>query len=302
MTYHSPVLLEKSIEGLNINPEGIYVDATFGGGGHSKEILKFLNNGKLYAFDQDFTTIQNKINHKSFKLINSNFRDIKKFLRIEGVFKIDGLLADLGVSSYQLDNPHRGFSTRFDGELDMRMNTNSKLSAKYIINNYSEEKLANIFYQYGDLTNARKISNKIVINRSKLKINTTTELKNIISEIIPKNKSIQYFARIFQAIRIEVNDELNALKEMLDSCIDILNLNGRLVVLSYHSLEDRIVKNFIKKGNTEGVIKKDFYGNTKYFFEAVNRKVITASEGEIKINNRSRSVKLRIAEKINEKK
>ena len=302
MTYHSPVLLEKSIEGLNINPEGIYVDATFGGGGHSKEILKFLNNGKLYAFDQDFTTIQNKINHKSFKLINSNFRDIKKFLRIEGVFKIDGLLADLGVSSYQLDNPQRGFSTRFDGELDMRMNTNSKLSAKYIINNYSEEKLANIFYQYGDLTNARKISNKIVINRSKLKINTTIELKNIISEIIPKNKSIQYLARIFQAIRIEVNDELNALKEMLDSCIDILNLNGRLVVLSYHSLEDRIVKNFIKKGNTEGVIKKDFYGNTKYFFEAVNRKVITASEGEIKINNRSRSVKLRIAEKINEKK
>jgi len=300
MGYHSPVLLNECIEGLNIKPTGIYVDVTFGGGGHSKEIMKHLDGGKLFAFDQDADAYENNLQQDGFKLIDANFRYLRNFLRMEGVKKVDGILADLGVSSHQFDVAERGFSTRFEGELDMRMNPKSDLSAKEIVNDYSEENLANVLYKYGELKNSRRIAKEIVNARQVEKINTTTELIVVVAKIVPEKYRNQFLARIFQAIRIEVNDEIVALEEMLLSAVDMLNTGGRLVVLSYHSLEDRLVKNLIKKGNLEGNAKKDFFGNLIKDLKEINRKVIVATADEIKQNSRARSAKLRIAEKSND--
>ncbi|MEC8853830.1 MAG: 16S rRNA (cytosine(1402)-N(4))-methyltransferase RsmH [Bacteroidota bacterium] len=298
MGYHDAVLLNESVNGLNINPDGIYVDVTFGGGGHSKEILKHLKGGKLFAFDQDTNANDNIIKKENFKLLNTNFRNIKNFLRIEEVSEIDGLLADLGVSSHQFDVSKRGFSTRFSGPLDMRMNLNAELDAKYIINNYSQEELANIFFEYGELRKSRKIAKAIVSVRKENQILTTNQLLDCIQHLSIERKRNQFFSRVFQAIRIQVNDEIQALKEMLNATTDLLKVGGRLSVISYHSLEDRLVKNLIKKGNIEGNLKKDFYGNPQKCFKAISKKVIVPSEKEIKNNPRARSAKLRIAEKI----
>ena len=300
MGYHSPVLLNECIEGLNIKPTGIYVDVTFGGGGHSKEIMKHLDGGKLFAFDQDADAYENNLRQDGFKLIDANFRYLRNFLRMEGVKKVDGILADLGVSSHQFDVAERGFSTRFEGELDMRMNPKSDLSAKEIVNDYSEENLANVLYKYGELKNSRRIAKEIVNARQVEKINTTSELIFIVAKIVPEKYRNQFLARIFQAIRIEVNDEIVALEEMLLSAVDMLTPGGRLVVLSYHSLEDRLVKNLMKKGNLEGNTEKDFFGNPIKDLKEINRKVIVATADEIKQNSRARSAKLRIAEKSND--
>lgn len=298
MKYHVPVLLNESINGLSIKPEGTYVDLTFGGGGHSKLILEKLNGGKLFAFDQDIKTKENDLKNKDFKLINANFRHLKRFLRMEGVNKIDGLLADLGVSSHQFDQAERGFSIRLAGKLDMRMNTNSTLTAKEVINNYTEEELADILYKYGELKNSRTIAKQIVLSREKSAIITTKDLTQCISCLVPEKKQNQFLARIFQSIRIEVNDEINSLKEMLNNAVDMLENSGRIVILSYHSLEDRLVKNLFKKGNLEGDLKKDFFGNPQKVLYEVNSKVIIATEQEIVKNSRARSAKLRIAEKV----
>ena len=300
MIYHNPVLVKECIYGLNIDSSGVYVDATFGGGGHSKAIISKLNGGRLFAFDQDKSVNTHILDQPGFKLINANFRYIKNFLRMEGVKKIDGLFADLGVSSHQFDVAERGFSIRLDGELDMRMNKQSNLSAHDVVNDYSEKQLSDIFFKYGDLKNSRRIANKIVIARKESVINTTKELTSILSDLIPEKTRNQFLARVFQSIRIEVNDEIKALKEMLLSAVDLLNPNGRLVILSYHSLEDRLVKNLVKKGNFEGIDCKDFFGNPINKLREINRRVIVASKGEIKKNSRARSAKLRIAEKIND--
>ena len=300
MSYHNPVLLKECIDGLSIKPEGIYVDVTFGGGGHSKLILSRLKEGKLFAFDQDTSANANDLDQSGFKLINANFRYIKNFLRMYGVSRIDGLLADLGVSSHQFDIADRGFSTRFDADLDMRMDTNSSLSAKDIINNYSEAELANMLYKYGELRNSKVIANRIVDARRGARINTTAQLIDIIGDLSLEKFRNQFLARVFQAIRIEVNDEIIALEEMLLSAVELLKPAGRLAVVSYHSLEDRLVKNLMKKGNFSGRIEKDFFGNSKRTLKAINSKVIVASTAEIKLNSRARSAKLRIAEKINE--
>jgi len=298
MGYHSPVLLNECIEGLNIKPKGIYVDATFGGGGHSKLIVESLAGGKLYAFDQDEDASINDLKQDGFKLIKANFRNIKNFLRLEGVREVDGILADLGVSSHQFDAANRGFSIRFDAELDMRMNVNSPLTAKDVVNDYSEENLAALLYKYGELRNSRKIAKTILDARVSEKINTTNELIEIISEIVPEKHRNQFLARVFQSIRIEVNDEMKALEEMLLASVELLKPGGRLVVLSYHSLEDRLVKNLMKKGDLEGKMKKDFFGNLIKDLIEINRKVVVASDDEIKENSRARSAKLRVAEKV----
>ncbi len=298
MTFHNPVLLNESIKGLNIKPNGVYVDATFGGGGHSRLILEHLDDGQLFAFDQDQVTQDNILSDNRFKLINTNFRHIKNFLRMEGIEKIDGLLADLGVSSYQFDNANRGFSIRFESELDMRMNTETIITAKEIINNYSEENLSRIFYEYGELRNSRKIAREILRIREVAPIITTIDLINSISHLSPLRKKNQFLARVFQSIRIEVNEEIASLKDMLKSAIELLNKTGRLVVLSYHSIEDRLIKNLFKKGNFEGDVEKDFYGNIIKPFKEINNKIIVASAEETRSNPRSRSAKLRIAEKI----
>ena len=300
MGYHNPVLLNECIEGLNIKPTGTYVDVTFGGGGHSKLILKNLKGGKLFAFDQDESAHKNSLEGDSFKLINANFRHLKNFLRMEGIRKIDGLLADLGVSSHQFDVPERGFSIRFNGDLDMRMNTNSDFSARNVINEYEQQDLANVLYKYGELRNSRAIAREIVNARETNEIITTNQLIDVVAHMVSEKNKNQFLARIFQAIRIEVNDEMNALKEMLLDTVDMLKKGGRLVVLSYHSLEDRIVKNLIKKGNIEGRLEKDFFGNPIKDLKDITGKVIVATEDQISENTRSRSAKLRIAEKINE--
>ena len=297
MEYHNPVLLNECIEGLNIKPTGIYVDVTFGGGGHSKLILKNLKGGRLFAFDQDKSAHKNALPAEGFKLINTNFRHLKKFLRMEGVRKIDGLLADLGVSSHQFDVAERGFSIRFNGELDMRMNTNSSLSAKEVVNEYTQQDLANVLYKYGELRNSRAIATKITEASAKEAITTTGQLIDVVVNMVPKKNRNQFLARIFQAIRIEVNDEMKALEEMLLDAVDMLNEGGRLVVLSYHSLEDRMVKNLIKKGKIEGELEKDFFGNPIKDLKEITRKVIVASKRQIEENTRARSAKLRIAEK-----
>ena len=298
MNYHNAVLLKQSVDGLNIKPDGVYVDVTFGGGGHSREILNRLGkNGKLFAFDQDDDALKNAIDDDRFILINDNFRHIKRFLRLHGVRKVDGILADLGVSSHQFDVAERGFSTRFDADLDMRMNQQSDKSAFDVINNYSEKYLANILFQYGELRGSRSIASKIVEARSEKEIKTSFQLKEILSKFLPKSKEHKILAQIFQAIRIEVNEEIEVLKEFLLQTVDLLDEGGRLSVISYHSLEDRLVKRLIQKGMFEGDPEKDFYGNFSVPFKK-NEKLIIPSAEEIKINNRARSAKLRIATRI----
>ena len=296
--YHNPVMLQECIEGLNIRKDGTYVDVTFGGGGHSKEILKHLGaDGALLAFDQDADAQQNMIDDERFTFIDQNFRYLKNFCRLHDAIPVDGILADLGVSSYQFDQAERGFSIRFDAELDMRMNQSSELSAKEVVNNYSEAELHRIFGIYGEIQNARSLANTVVTARLNAPIVTVADLKNAISARIPKGKENKYLAQVFQALRIEVNQELEALKDFLIQSADVLVSGGRLVVMSYHSLEDRLVKNFIAKGKFSGDVEKDFFGNDQKPFDAVSRGAITASEEEIKINNRARSAKLRIAVK-----
>ncbi|MBC7640879.1 MAG: 16S rRNA (cytosine(1402)-N(4))-methyltransferase RsmH [Flavobacterium sp.] len=297
MEYHNPVLLHPSIDGLNIHSDGIYVDVTFGGGGHSREILNRLGpNGKLFAFDQDEDALANTIIDGRFTLINENFRYLKRYLRFYGIKEVDGILADLGVSSHQFDVPERGFSTRFDAELDMRMNQKSELNAFKIVNEYSENELKRIFYDYSELSNAPKIARKIVEEREIETIKNTEQLKQVLSQFLPVHKSHKILAQIYQGIRIEVNQEIEVLKEFLEQSLEILKPEGRLSVISYHSLEDRLVKRFLKNGLFEGEPEKDFFGNFSVPFKSIG-KLIIPDFAEIKTNNRARSAKLRIAEK-----
>ena len=296
--YHIPVLLEETIAGLNINPNGIYVDVTFGGGGHSKEILKRLSpNGHLYSFDQDKDAEQNIVADNRFTFVRSNFRYLKNWMRYYDIEYIDGLLADLGVSSHHFDAQERGFSFRFDGDLDMRMNQRGTKTAADIVNEYTEEQLANVFYLYGELKNSRKLAAAITRKRSERRIYTIGDFLEIIKPFFERERAKKEMAKGFQALRIEVNQEMDALKEMLQAASELLRPGGRLSVLTYHSLEDRIVKNFIKTGNVEGKMEKDFFGNINTPFKAVNNKIIMASTEEQEKNPRSRSAKLRIAEK-----
>jgi 16S rRNA (cytosine1402-N4)-methyltransferase len=296
--YHTPVMLQECIEGLAIKPNGTYVDVTFGGGGHSREIMKHLgNDGRLLAFDQDVDAQQNVIEDDRFTFIDQNFRYLKNFTRLHDAIPVDGILADLGVSSYQFDQAERGFSTRFDAELDMRMNQLSDLSAKEVVNNYSEADLHRIFGMYGEIQNAKSLAKTIVTARLNGPIITIADLKNAISSLIPRGKENKYLAQVFQALRIEVNQELEALKDFLIQTSEVLAVGGRLVVMSYHSLEDRLVKNFIAKGKFSGELEKDIYGNDNRPFDSVSRGAITATDEEISNNNRARSAKLRIAVK-----
>lgn len=297
MEYHNPVLLKESVDGLNINPDGIYVDVTFGGGGHSREILKRLGpNGKLFAFDQDLDALENTIEDERFTLINENFRYIKRFLRFNGIRNVDGILGDLGVSSHQFDVPERGFSTRFSAELDMRMNQNSELNANKVVNQYEETELKRIFTEYGELSNASAIARVIVEARGTESITNTDQLKLVLSRFLPVHKSHKILAQIYQSIRIEVNQEIEVLKEFLEQSLEILKPNGRLSVISYHSLEDRLVKRYIKNGMFDGEPEKDFFGNFSVPFKSIGKLIVPDFE-EIKTNNRARSAKLRIAEK-----
>ena len=298
-TYHVPVLLNESIDGLAIKPDGIYVDVTFGGGGHSKEILRRLGKkGHLYSFDQDPDAEKNIVNDDRFTFVRSNFRYLKNWMRYYDVDHIDGLLADLGVSSHHFDDETRGFSFRFDAPLDMRMNKRAGTTAAEILNNYDEEQLADIFYIYGELKNARKIAATIANTRNEKKIETTGDLMNATEKLFQREREKKEMAKMFQALRIEVNHEMDALKEMLNGAMDTLCEGGRLSVITYHSLEDRIVKNMMKAGNVEGKIKQDFFGRIEAPFRLVNNKVIVPSDEEQQQNPRSRSAKLRIAEKI----
>ncbi len=297
MMYHIPVLLNECIQGLNIRPEGTYVDVTFGSGGHSRGILEKLTTGRLIAFDQDPDAAQNLIHDDRFLFIQQNFRYLKNFLKFNGIHQIDGLLADLGISSWQIDRPDRGFSTRSEGPLDMRMNQAGGNSAADIINNYATEQLAGIFRKYGEIDNAGKLAAEIGKARDQHQIENSAGLKEIAVRLAPRGKENQYLAKVYQAIRIEVNEELAALAELLISTEEILVPGGRFVVLSYHSLEDRLVKNFFRTGNLEGKPVKDFYGNLITTFRPVNRKAIVPSPKEQANNPRSRSAKLRIAEK-----
>jgi len=298
MEYHNPVLLKESIDGLGIKPDGVYVDVTFGGGGHSREILKRLDkNGRLFAFDQDTDALKNTIDDERFVLINENFRFTKRFLRVNGYKKVDGILADLGVSSHQFDVAERGFSTRFDADLDMRMNQGNKKSAYDVINYYEEGALSDILFQYGELRSSRGIASKIVKARSEHKINTSFQLKEVLSQFLPKAKEHKILAQIFQAVRIEVNEELEVLKEFLLQTVDLINEGGKLSVISYHSLEDRLVKRLIQNGMFEGEPERDFYGNFTVPFKK-DGKLIIPNKEEIKLNNRARSAKLRIAFRI----
>jgi 16S rRNA (cytosine1402-N4)-methyltransferase len=299
--YHIPVMLHECLEGLAIKPEGRYVDVTFGGGGHSKEILQLLNNkGRLIAFDQDTDAQENLPSaDERFVFIDQNFEFIKNHLEYQELIPVDGLLADLGVSSHQFDTDERGFSYRFDeAVLDMRMNQTHSEDAAYVLNHYSEQQLADIFYQYGELTQSRKIAKVLVEKRQQQPITTVGELKSALASFAPKFKDYKFWSQVFQALRIEVNRELEVLKNMLLSTADIMAPKGRLVVMSYHSLEDRLVKNFINTGNFNGEVDKDFYGNIKRPFNPISKKAITASETELVSNPRSRSAKLRIAERI----
>jgi 16S rRNA (cytosine1402-N4)-methyltransferase len=297
MEYHNPVLLKETVDGLNIKPDGVYVDVTFGGGGHSREIMERLGpNGRLFAFDQDEDALVNAIEDERFVLINENFRFIKRFLRFHNVKAVDGILADLGVSSHQFDVAERGFSTRFDAELDMRMSQKNDLSAYRIVNEYDETNLRRVFYDYGELKNAPAIARVIIEAREMEVIKNTEQLKNILSRFLPAHKSHKILAQMYQAIRIEVNQEMDVLKEFLEQSLEILKPEGRLSVLSYHSLEDRLVKRFVKNGMFEGEPERDFFGNFSVPFKSIG-KLIVPDFAEIKINNRARSAKLRIAEK-----
>ena len=295
--YHVPVLLEESVSGLNIDPDGVYLDLTFGGGGHSREILKRLKDGCLIGFDQDSDALANVQDDSRFIFVNHNFRYLRNFLRYCGYDEADGILADLGVSSHEFDEAGRGFSFRFDAELDMRMNQRSRLKATDILNTYSEENLIRIFRNYGEVDNVRRLVDLIVNARTGKMITRSEEFLQVIAPCVPKQKEKKYLAQVYQALRIEVNGELEALEDMLKEAERALRPGGRLVVITYHSLEDRIVKNFLKSGNFEGKVEKDFYGHVKRNFELVNRKVIVPSEEEIERNPRARSAKLRIAEK-----
>ncbi|NCC71998.1 MAG: 16S rRNA (cytosine(1402)-N(4))-methyltransferase RsmH [Sphingobacteriia bacterium] len=296
--YHQPVMLNECIEGLQIKPCGTYVDVTFGGGGHSAQILNKLTDGRLIAFDQDQDATSNKIDDKRLTLINHNFRYLKQFLKYYQALPVDGILADLGVSSHQIDSPERGFSTRSGGELDLRMNRLQKVSARTIVNTFTEEELAGLFKKFGELANSRALANALVKSRAYGKIITFEDMKEALGRFAPKNQENKFFAQVMQALRIEVNKELDALKEMLMQASEVLKSGGRLVVLSYHSLEDRLVKNFIKTGNFEGEVKTDFFGNRNLPFRAINTKPMIPSTDEIRLNNRARSAKLRIAEKL----
>jgi 16S rRNA (cytosine1402-N4)-methyltransferase len=297
MEYHNPVLLKETVDGLNIKPDGVYVDVTFGGGGHSKEILSRLGeNGKLFAFDQDEDAWGNAIPDARFTLIKENFRYIRNFLRFYGIRKVDGILADLGVSSHQFDVPERGFSTRFEGALDMRMSKKNELSAYTIVNEYDDKNLRRIFLEYGELKNAPALARTIIEAREKEKIVNTEDLKQVLSKYLPGHKSNKILAQIYQAIRIEVNQEMEVLKEFLEQSLEILNQGGRLSVISYHSLEDRLVKRYVKNGMFEGEPERDMFGRFEVPFKIIE-KLIVPSEEEIKMNNRARSAKLRVAEK-----
>ena len=297
MEYHNPVLLKETVDGLNIKPDGIYVDVTFGGGGHSKEILKRLGpNGKLFGFDQDEDALANALPDERFVLIPENFRYIKRFLRFHAVKSVDGILADLGVSSHQFDVPERGFSTRFDADLDMRMSKKNELDAFRVVNEYDEANLKRVFLDYGELKAAPAISRTIIEAREKKAISTTDELKTVLSKYLPEQFKNKILAQIYQAIRIEVNQEMDALKEFLEQSLEILKPEGRLSVISYHSLEDRLVKRFIKNGMFEGEPERDFFGNFSVPFKSIEKLIVPTDE-EIKVNNRARSAKLRVAEK-----
>ena len=296
--YHNPVLLNESISGLNINPSGIYVDVTYGGGGHSQEILKNLNsNGKLIAFDQDQDAIENKSNDSRLNLVKSNFKYLNNFLNYFKINEIDGLLADFGISSHQIDNKNRGFSTRFNSKLDMRMNSTQKIDAKTIVNDYDKDQLEYIFKNFGELRNYKKVTEKIISERAKKSIETTGDLKKILAPLVRVKDENKFLAQVFQSIRIEVNDELEVIRTLLSESSKYIKKGGRLVCISYHSLEDRIVKKFIQNGGFNDEVTTDLYGNKNTIFKKVG-KMITPSNQEIKINNRSRSAKLRIAEKI----
>ena len=299
MDYHLPVMLNECIEYLNIRPDGTYVDATFGGGGHSRAILSHLGEGgRLIAFDQDADALENALDDSRFTLLNENFRHMKSFLRLHGVRSVDGVLADLGVSSHQFDVAERGFSTRLNGELDLRMDRRQETTARDLVNSTSEEELTRMLRLYGELPNAYQMAKAICRARMEREIVTTFDLRDAVSRHLPRGMENKYLAMLFQALRIEVNGELEALKEMLQQSVDVLVPGGRLVVMSYHSLEDRLVKNFFKAGNFEGEVNKDFYGNPIVPLKPVVRKAITASEEELQVNSRARSAKLRVAEKL----
>ncbi|MBS4071783.1 MAG: 16S rRNA (cytosine(1402)-N(4))-methyltransferase RsmH [Algoriphagus sp.] len=296
--YHIPVMLSQCTEGLAIDPNGIYVDVTFGGGGHSKEILKHLDKGHLYGFDQDSDALANAPEDPRFTFVQANFRDIKRYLRLYGVKQVDGILADLGISSHQIDEPSRGFSTRFSGNLDMRMNQSAEISAKDVLNTYEEGKLHKILGIYGEVKNAKTLAQAIVAERAAKPFETTEGFTAFLKKFAPRGKEYKYFAQVFQALRIEVNDEMGALEEMLLSAVELLKPEGRLVVMSYHSLEDRLVKNLMAKGKFQGEVEKDFYGNLIRPLEPVTRGAVVADEQELVTNPRSRSAKLRVAKKV----
>ncbi|AWH73050.1 16S rRNA (cytosine(1402)-N(4))-methyltransferase [Dokdonia sp. Dokd-P16] len=298
MDYHNPVLLKETVDGLNIKPDGVYVDVTFGGGGHSREILSRLGpEGKLYGFDQDIDAQENIIEDERFTLIPENFRYIKRFMRFHGVKKVDGILGDFGVSSHQFDVAERGFSTRFESDLDMRMNQKDALSAYNVINEYEEEDLRQVFWQYGELRNAPKLASTIVQERNSQFIKTSEHLKKVLAPFLPKHREHKILAQIYQAIRIEVNQEIEVLKEFLMQTEQLLDAGGRISLISYHSLEDRLVKRYIRSGMFEGEPEKDMYGNFEVPFKKVGKLIIPDGK-EIKLNNRARSAKLRIAEKL----
>lgn len=298
MDYHNPVLLNETVDGLDIKPDGVYVDVTFGGGGHSREILSRLGeNGKLYGFDQDPDAAQNVPDDRRFVLIPENFRFIKRFLRFHGHKKVDGILGDFGVSSHQFDVAERGFSTRFESDLDMRMNQKDDLSAYNVVNDYAEEDLRQVFWQYGELRNAPKLASAIVAARSNAPIKTSEQLKKVLAAFLPKHREHKILAQIYQAIRIEVNQEIEVLKEFLLQTEQLLEPGGRISLISYHSLEDRLVKRYIRNGLFEGEPEKDMYGNFDVPFKKVGRLIVPSKE-EIKSNNRARSAKLRIAAKV----
>lgn len=299
--YHIPVMLSECISGLEIRESGVYVDVTFGGGGHSREILKHLGSeGRLFGFDQDKDARFNaqQIEQRSFTFIEANFRYLKRYLKLHGVKQVDGILADLGISSHQIDKPERGFSTRSSAALDMRMDQNAEVTGLTVVNEYDEAALHKILGIYGEVKNAKTLAAAIVSERFARPFETTTDLIHLLKSLAPRGREYKYYAQVFQAIRMEVNDEMGALEDFLNQAIEVLKPGGRLVVESYHSLEDRMVKNFINKGKVFGEVEKDFFGNQLKPFKAISRKPITASEEELKVNNRARSAKLRVAEKI----
>jgi 16S rRNA (cytosine1402-N4)-methyltransferase len=298
MVYHIPALLKESIDGLNLKPDGIYVDVTFGGGGHSMEILKRIINGKLVAFDQDDDASVNVPADKRFLFLNQNFRFLKNNLRFNGIETVDGLIADLGVSFHQFDEPARGFTFRQDAPLDMRMTKRGTITAVQLLNTLDEQSLADLFYNFGELINSRRIAKEIVAFRSVRPLATVNDIIDAIGKLAPHRQEHKFYAKVFQGLRIAVNHEIDFLKEMLEQALEVLNPGGRLVVITYHSLEDRVVKNFMKTGNFEGVGKQDFYGNIETPFRIITRKGITPGEEEISLNRRARSARLRVAEKI----